>query len=132
CQFPVLVAGIESVFGLTGPAVSKASMNGAADWGFVMGAFGVGTLLGGIVILRIDVGRPMLFGTNCVFAAAVPPLVLAFLPRVWPLAVVTFAHGMCGQIFGVLWNTTLQRKIPSTMLSRVSAYDALGSIGLAP
>jgi hypothetical protein len=62
----------------------------------------------------------------------VPPLILALFPRVWPVAVATFAQGMCGQMFGVLWNTTLQRKIPTTMLSRVSAYDALGSIGLAP
>jgi hypothetical protein len=32
----------------------------------------------------------------------------------------------------VLWLTTLQRKIPGNMLSRVSAYDHLGSISLAP
>ncbi|HET6473679.1 MAG TPA: MFS transporter [Pseudomonadales bacterium] len=131
-QFSLLVAASESVYGLIGPAVSKVAMNGAADWGVVMAAFGAGTLLGGIVILRIHVVRPMLFGTNCMFAAAVPSLMLAVWPRVWPVAVATFANGFCGQMFGVLWNTTLQRKIPSTMLSRVSAYDALGSIGLAP
>jgi hypothetical protein len=28
--------------------------------------------------------------------------------------------------------TTVQRKIPANMLSRVSAYDALGSFALAP
>jgi predicted MFS family arabinose efflux permease len=67
-QFSLLVAAAESVYGLIGPAVSKESMNGAADWGFVMAAFGAGTLLGGVVILRINVVRPMLFGTNCVFA----------------------------------------------------------------
>jgi predicted MFS family arabinose efflux permease len=131
-QFSLLVAAQESVFGLIGPAVAKQSMGGAPDWGFISAAFGAGTLLGGLVILRIDVVRPMLFGTNCMFVAAVPSLMLAVSPRVWPVAVTTFAYGVCGQIFGVLWNTTLQRKIPSTMLSRVSAYDALGSIGLAP
>jgi len=40
--------------------------------------------------------------------------------------------GFTGQIFGVLWYTCLQIKVPSEMLSRVSAYDHLGSIALAP
>ncbi len=39
---------------------------------------------------------------------------------------------MAGQIFAVLWYTTLQQKVPAHMLSRVSAYDHLGSIALAP
>lgn len=34
--------------------------------------------------------------------------------------------------FGVLWYTTLHKLIPGHLLSRVSAYDHLGSIGLAP
>jgi ABC-type nitrate/sulfonate/bicarbonate transport system permease component len=34
--------------------------------------------------------------------------------------------------FGVFWYTTLQQKVPANMLSRVSAYDHLGSIALAP
>jgi len=131
-QFSLCVAAWESMYGLIGPAVSTQSMGGAPDWGFVMAAFGAGTLLGGVVALRLNVQRPMLFGTNCVFVGVAPALMLAAVPRVWPVAIATFAHGMSGQIFGVLWNTTLQRKIPSTMLSRVSAYDTLGSIGLAP
>ena len=87
---------------------------------------------GGVVALRLHVVRPMLFATNCVFAGALPALMLAATTRVWAIAIATFVHGACGQIFGVLWSTTLQRKIPSDLLSRVSAYDALGSIGLAP
>ena len=43
-----------------------------------------------------------------------------------------FCGGIAGQIFGVIWYTALQKKIPSEMLSRVSAYDHLGSIALAP
>ena len=43
-----------------------------------------------------------------------------------------FVTGICAEIFGVLWYTTLQKQIPAHMLSRVSAYDHLGSIGLAP
>jgi len=131
-QFSVLVAASESVYGLIGPAVAKQSMGGAPDWGFISAAAGVGTLVGGFVALRLHVLRPMLFATNCMFMTAAPALMLAMTTRVWMIAFATFASGICGQIFGVLWNTTLQRKIPPGLLSRVSAYDALGSIGLAP
>ena len=131
-QFSVLVAASESVYGLIGPAVAKQSMGGAPDWGFISAAAGVGTLVGGFVALRLHVLRPMLFATNCMFMTAAPALMLAMTTRVWMIALATFASGICGQIFGVLWNTTLQRKIPPGLLSRVSAYDALGSIGLAP
>jgi hypothetical protein len=34
--------------------------------------------------------------------------------------------------FGALWETTLQRNVPSQVLSRVSAYDWLGSLVLLP
>jgi MFS family permease len=131
-QFSLVVASAESVYGLIGPAVAKASMGGPPDWGFISAAFGAGTLCGGFIALRLHVIRPMLFATNCVFVGAAPALMLAMSTRVWLIAVATFANGVCGQIFGVLWNTTLQRKIPADLLSRVSAYDALGSIGLAP
>ncbi len=131
-QFSLVVAAHQSVFGLIGPAVAKASLGGAPAWGVISATFGAGTLLGGVVALRVKVLRPMLFATNCVFVGAAPALMLALTTRVWLIALATFISGISGQIFGVLWNTTLQCKIPSDVLSRVSAYDALGSIGLAP
>ncbi|GIH62396.1 hypothetical protein [Microbispora siamensis] len=40
--------------------------------------------------------------------------------------------GVCFDIYGVLWNTTVQREIPGESLSRVSSYDSLGSLMLGP
>jgi predicted MFS family arabinose efflux permease len=131
-QYALVVAAGQSVYGLIGPAVATQSMGGAPDWGFITAAYGVGALCGGFVALRIDVVRPMLFATNCVFVYAAPAALLACSSSVWPIALATFAHGVSGQIFAVLWTTTLHRKIPRHALSRVSAYDNLGSIVLAP
>ncbi len=131
-QFSLVVAASQSVYGLIGPLVANESMGGSPAWGFITAAFGVGTLCGGFIALRINVARPMLVATNCVFVYAAPALLLAFTTTVWPIAAATFVHGVCGQIFGVLWYTTLHRKIPRDMLSRVAAYDSLGSIVLAP
>ncbi|NJN51526.1 MAG: MFS transporter [Gammaproteobacteria bacterium] len=131
-QFSLVVAGAHSVYGLIGPAVAKASLGGAVDWGFIAAAMGIGTLAGGVAALRLDVRRPMLVATNCVFLFSLPALLLASTQWVWLIALGAFVNGVAGQIFGVLWVTTLHRKIPANVLSRVSAYDNLGSIALAP
>ncbi len=131
-QFSLVVAGAHSVYGLIGPAVARESLGGAMDWGFIAAAMGFGTLAGGVLALRIDVKRPMLVATNCVFLFALPALMLASTTWVWLIAMGAFINGIAGQVFGVLWVTTLHRKIPPDVLSRVSAYDNLGSIALAP
>jgi predicted MFS family arabinose efflux permease len=131
-QFAIVVAGVHSVYGLIGPAVARMNLGGARDWGLIAAAMGVGTLAGGFAALRITVQRPMLVATNCVFLFALPALLLAATDRVWLIALGAFANGVAGQVFGVLWVTTLHRKIPPDVLSRVSAYDNLGSIALAP
>lgn len=131
-QFSLVVAGFHAFIGLIGPAVSRAELGGAADWGFIVSALGLGTLVGGFIALRLTVRRPMLFATNCVFVFALPILLMAFTDLVWVVALGAFTQGMAGQIFGVLWITTLHQRIPFHLLSRVSAYDNLGSIVLAP
>lgn len=131
-QFSLLVAAGDSVFGLIGPAVARALMDGARDWGWIAAAFGSGTLAGGIASLRVRARYPMRLATLCTFTFCALPLALAVpLPVSW-VAAAAFVEGVAGQIFAVLWYTTLQRRIPTHLISRVSAYDHLGSIALAP
>lgn len=131
-QFSLLVAAMESVFGLLGPAVARDHLGGAREWGFIAAGFGSGTLLGGIASIRIKPRFPMRFATLCTFSFCAVPLALS-VPLPVPLIIAAaFVQGAAGQTFGVLWYTTLQQKVPSHMLSRVSAYDHLGSIALAP
>jgi hypothetical protein len=40
--------------------------------------------------------------------------------------------GFSVEIFGVLWDTSMQQEIPAEMLSRLYSYDALGSWVLMP
>jgi hypothetical protein len=46
--------------------------------------------------------------------------------------IAAFASGYLSEIFGVLWDTTYQQEIPPDKLSRLSAYDAIGSWALMP
>ena len=74
----------------------------------------------------------MRLATICVIFFSFIPITMALsLPFYWILLAATFA-GLGIQIFAVIWFTTLQIKIPATMLSRVCAYDHIGSICLAP
>ncbi|MCP5183551.1 MAG: MFS transporter [Pseudomonadales bacterium] len=131
-QFTILVMGYEALFALIGPAVARDSMNGAGDWGFIMACFGAGTISGGLVALRLRVQRPMLVATLMTLLWSPLPMLMAWHAPLLLLAAAGFVMGMTGQIFGVLWSTTLHTRIPSHLLSRVAAYDHLGSVAMAP
>lgn len=131
-QFSLVVAAMEAVIGLLGPAVAKLQMGGPIDWGIISAGFGLGTLVGGLVGIRLDVRRPMFFATFCTLSFCAVPLGLSVPLAVWWIAFLAFAQGVCGQMFAVLWYTTLQKMVAPHLLSRVSSYDHLGSIALAP
>lgn len=131
-QFSFVVAALDAVFGLLGPVVAISHLGGAISWGIISAGFGLGTLCGGIPAIKIRIERPMFVGSFLVLFFAIDPLLLAVPLDVWMITAGTFIGGFLGQIFGVLWYTTLQTQIPPEMLSRVSAYDHLGSIGIAP
>ncbi|MFB9680429.1 hypothetical protein [Streptosporangium vulgare] len=65
---------------------------------------------------------------------AVPQLLLILVggAPLWTIVVAMFAAGVAGDVFGVLWTTTMQREVPADALSRVSSYDWFGSLALAP
>jgi predicted MFS family arabinose efflux permease len=52
-----------------------------------------------------------------------------------PVAVlvpVAFVAGLGLMLFGIWWETALAERVPPHMLSRVSAYDWMGSLALLP
>lgn len=131
-QFAIMVAALQGIFALVGPAIARDQMGGAIDWGLIMAFDGLGCLAGGALALVINVKRPMLFATCCAFFFVLLPLVLAGPLQLWIVCIAAFFSGTAGQLYGVFWYTTLHKQIPANMLSRVSAYDHMGSIALAP
>ena len=131
-QFSLIVASMEAVFGLLGPAVTRDFMDGAKDWGLIASGFGLGTLMGGLWAMRLRPKHPMRLATILVFTFAGVPVALYFGSPLYAVVLAAIFNGFNGQIFAVLWYTTLQSKVPHEKLSRVSAYDHLGSIALAP
>jgi len=131
-QFSLLVAAVQAVFGLLGPLVASTTLNGPVDWGLISASFGLGTLGGGLLSLRLTFQRPLFAASLGILAMCLVPLALAPPLGVAFVCLAAVIAGIGGQLFGVLWFTTLQQHIPAHLLSRVSAYDHLGSIALAP
>jgi predicted MFS family arabinose efflux permease len=131
-QFTVMLVGWFGTYAVVGPVIAKRALGGAAAWGLIASANGFGLIAGGLVALRVRFPRPILAATFCCFPFALLPLALVAPLPVPAVAATAFAAGMSGELFGVLWYTTLYTHVDPAALSRVSAYDAVGSIALVP
>ncbi|HKE66597.1 MAG TPA: MFS transporter [Micromonosporaceae bacterium] len=131
-QFSILVGGLEAFYGVLGPVVAKQELGGAPSWSIVLGGESIGMLLGVVIAIRIRPRRPILFGVLLTFPLALAPLLLGLRAPVLVVAAGALIGGLCIDIFAVLWETSMQRSVPEAALSRVSSYDALGSLLLGP
>ncbi|MEV7780562.1 MFS transporter [Kitasatospora sp. NPDC088351] len=131
-QFAVLMACITAVDAVYGPIVAKEQLGGAGDWGLALAAHGIGLVVTGLVMVRWQPRRILLVGNYGVFLFGLPALALAVAAPLPVLVAVMFLSGAGVTVFGVNWMIALQQEIPAEMFSRVSAYDQLGSLSLAP
>lgn len=115
-----------------GPVVAKQSLGGAAAWGLIVAFEGAGAIVGGLVMLRFRPTRPLLVATLCPIAFAWPLIALGARSPSAVIAAGNFFAGVGIAVFSTLWATTMQREVPSEILSRVSAYDWFGSLVFLP
>ncbi|WP_156178786.1 MFS transporter [Saccharothrix sp. ST-888] len=131
-QFSVVMTCITAVEAVYGPVIAQQRLGGARSWGVAMAAFGVGLLSTGLLMARWQPRRLLLVGNYGVFLFALPGLALALHAPLAPVCGAMFASGAGVTVFGVNWMIALQQEIPTELMSRVSAYDALGSLALTP
>ncbi|MFJ8822332.1 MFS transporter [Streptomyces sp. NPDC102467] len=131
-QFSVVVAVVGAAEAVFGPLVARDELGGAGPWGLALGAFGVGTILGGLLMMRWKPQRLLFAATLSVFSLALPSAALAIPVPLPALVAVMFVSGVTIEIFGVSWITALHQEIPEEKLSRVSAYDWFGSVAMVP
>jgi predicted MFS family arabinose efflux permease len=131
-QFSFMVAAIQAAHGVLGPVVAKESLGGAGAWSAILVGEAVGTVAGVVVAIRIRPSRPILLGTLLMFPSTLMYLLLGLAAPLWTIVVSSAILGICFDIYGVLWMTTVQRVVPAEALSRVFAYDALGSFMFGP
>lgn len=131
-EFAVLNALVFAPFFVLGPAVAAESFGGAGAWAWILAAMAVGELLGGAFAMKWEPARPLAAATSVVAVWIAPLVLLATLAPVGLIAVGAALAGASVSVFETLWETAKQDHAPAHLLSRLSSFDHLGSLGLVP
>ena len=119
-------------FMVLGAVVVRDQLGGATAWGTILALQGAGSIAGALASTRFHPQRPLVIATLGAGLYALPISLIA-IPTPTPLiGAGAFVAGIGLSTFGTLWQTSLQQHIPRELLSRVSAYDWLGSVAFVP
>jgi MFS family permease len=122
---------LPSVF-VVGPVIAQQELDGARSWAIITAGFGVGCVIGDLLLLRWRPRFAMRVATLMMVGASCQAAVIASGLGTWPIAGLELLTGICVTNMFTLWETSLQEHIPSGSLSRVSGYDYLTSAGVIP
>ena len=115
-----------------GPLVATDRYSGARTWALFVSSFAAGTIAGGVFALRFRPGRPLAASCLATIPWLLQPLGLAVHAPVPVLAAIAAGAGIGIAVHLALWFTVFQQHVPEEARSRVSSYDALGSLVLVP
>jgi MFS family permease len=115
-----------------GPTISIEHWDTRAVYGILASVMGAGTIVGALIGFRWRPRHPM--RTGMLLALPWPISFGAFaLGLPVPLLVaISFGAGVGVMLFGIFWETALAERVPPHVLSRVTAYDWMGSLALLP
>jgi MFS family permease len=115
-----------------GPTIAEEDYGSSGVFGLLAAAIGAGTMVGALIGFRWRPLHPLRVGFLCVLPW--PAVTAAFALGV-PLGVLVplfVAAGVGLTLFDIWWDTALAERVPPHTLSRVSAYDWMGSLALLP
>ncbi|MFG2358931.1 MFS transporter [Streptomyces sp. NPDC048521] len=123
-----------AVWGPTVPLVATEVVqhHGPRAYGLVNSALGAGTVVGGLLALKLRPRRMLRAGALALFAFfGFPGAVGAGLGL--PAMAAGAAVAGAGMAFwGVMWATSVQTQVPADVLNRIHAYDVAGSLAMMP
>ncbi len=122
-------AAAESVLG---PLIALKHFDGPKSWSFVITAESAGLIVGALIALKVKPKYPMRFLMLSSFTITFYIWSLAKPQSLALIAFGAFLFGITLDLWGTLWSTALQRKVPRDSLSRVSSFDAMGSLLFRP
>lgn len=132
-EWSLMVLFFAAAHGVIGPVIANAELGGAVPWSWILAGEAGGTLLGGLAAMRWRPRRPILAAVLATAVTLPPPFLCLALGAPLPVIIATMAAAGAGfGLFGVLWATTMQLRVPAESLSRVASYDALGSLVFQP
>jgi MFS family permease len=115
-----------------GPVIADQELGGAGAWGIITSAFGVGTIIGNGIALRVQPSRPMFVAAIATAIAATQPIIIALGGTIAVIASLELLAGIAVSFAFGQWETTLGREIPEHALARVTSLDYFCSAGVMP
>jgi len=132
CAFSFIVMCWATAENVLGPLIALEHFNGAKSWSFVITAESAGLIVGSIIAIKVKPKYPMRFLMISSFTITFYIWSMAKPQSLLMIAFGAFLFGITFDLWGTLWYTALQRKVPRDSLSRVSAFDAMGSMMFRP
>jgi hypothetical protein len=114
------------------PIVARDVYGSATRFGVLESVAGGGAVIGALVGIRWRPARPMLAGLLLTLFWPLQSIAFALAGPFVAVIALAFLAGLGFSLFEVWWETALVRHIPPHALSRVSAYDWMGSLALLP
>ena len=130
--YSIIAMLMESLFTVVGPTHAKLHLGGPKPWSWILASMTLGMLVAVAATLKYKPRRPIFIGVLSQVLVGLWWLGLGTTEIIPILMLGALAAGFAMDFFMVLWMTTLQTQIPKESLSRVSSYDAFGSLILAP
>ena len=125
------VCVLPAVFVL-GPALAESELSGASSWATIAACFGLGTVVGNLLALRLRLRRPVLVAALALVGACTQAAIIGSGAGTVGIAALILLAGVAVSLFFTLWDTSIQEQVPPRAVSRVSSYDFAVSLGLMP
>ena len=130
--FSFVVAMERAVYSVIGPLVADKQLGGPKPWSVILAAWAVGSVVGVLFAAKLRPKYPIKFAVITQLPVVLWFFSLGNTKNIFLIAAIAFVVGIVFDFFYVIWVTTLQQHIPKESLSKVMAYDVLGSLALAP
>lgn len=112
-----------------GPVLAAREFGGAEAWGVIVAAFGVGSVVGNLLLMRWRPARPIRWAVLLLIGASCQAAILGAPIPVAAIALLEAVTGVCVAGSFVLWDTSLQEHVAPRVISRVSSMDYFLSVG---
>jgi MFS family permease len=127
-----LNAGTAATFTVLGPVLAAQRLGGAIGWSVILAGYIAGMLLSVLAVLRIQPARPLRTAALVTPLLATPLAAMATGAPVVVASAAAFCAGAAFNVFSVLWETTLQQRVPAAVLARVTSCNYLVALSLKP
>jgi MFS family permease len=115
-----------------GPALAQRELDGASSWATIVACFGIGSIAGNLVALRVPVRRPILVAAVALVVASLQAVIIGSGLGTAGIAGMELVAGVAVSLFFTLWDLSIQEQVPPNVVARVSSYDFTVSVGLMP